>query len=264
MNKLEEIIAHKREEIHPILPLADKLRSSALMRNGFRSLEAALTRDPESLAVIAEVKAASPSAGTIREDFDPVAVARAYEEAGAGALSVLTDEKYFRGKLSYLSRIAAGAGIPVLRKDFIIHEAQIAEAVVAGADAILLIVAALEQDRLVRLLEEAHTLQLEVLVEVHDREELDRALATEARIIGINNRNLKTMEVDLATTEELAAEVPEEVVLVSESGLRTAEDAARAGAAGADGILVGESLMRADDVAARMKSLMTPRHPAVR
>ena len=131
VNKLEEIIAHKREEIRPILPLAEKLRSSALMRNEFRSLEAALTRDPESLAVIAEVKGASPSAGTIREDFDPLVVARGYEEAGASALSVLTDERYFRGKLSYLSRIAAVAGIPVLRKDFIVHEAQIAEAVVA-------------------------------------------------------------------------------------------------------------------------------------
>jgi indole-3-glycerol phosphate synthase len=264
VNKLEEIIAHKREEIRPILPLADKLRSSALLRNEFRSLEAALTRDPESLAVIAEVKGASPSAGIIREDFDPLHVARVYEEAGASALSVLTDEKYFRGQLSYLTRIAAVAGIPLLRKDFIVHAAQIAEAVVAGADAILLIVAALEQEDLLRLLDEAQTLQLEVLVEVHDRWELDRALETDARIIGINNRNLKTMEVDLATTEELAAEVPEDVVLVSESGLRTAEDASRAGAAGADAILVGESLMRADDVAAQLKTLMTSRYSSAR
>lgn len=259
MDKLAEIIAHKRTEVERLLPRADKLRAAASARNDYRSLARALTSDPSRLGLIAEVKRASPSAGTISADFDYLTVARTYDKAGASAISVLTDEKYFQGHLEYLTLIRQEVTVPVLRKDFIIHEAQIHEAVVAGADAILLIVAALDQPTLARLLGVAHACQLEVLVEVHDLAELDRALETEARIIGVNNRNLKTFAVDLATTEMLAEEVPEDIVLVSESGIKTPEDAARLAAAGVDALLVGETLMRSANILADLPALMCPR-----
>jgi indole-3-glycerol phosphate synthase len=257
-NKLEEIIAFKRGEIQSLLPLAEKLRYAAAERNEVRSFYEALQADDGALALIAEVKKASPSAGTIAEDFNPLVVAKQYEAAGASAISVLTDNKYFQGNLKYLTQIRREVAIPVLRKDFIVHEVQIHEAVVAGADAVLLIVAALEQDELVHLLEEAHTFQLDVLVEVHDRNELDRALDTDARIIGVNNRNLRTFDVDLHATEELSEEVPDDVVLVSESGIKTPGDARRVLGWGANAILVGESLMRADDVSALAQQLIYP------
>ncbi|MFV1995602.1 MAG: indole-3-glycerol phosphate synthase TrpC [Verrucomicrobiales bacterium] len=251
MNQLEEIIDHKRREVEQLLPRTENLRQAAAARNDFRSLYNALAPLPEgggSLGVIAEIKKASPSAGIIAEHFDPETIAAAYERAGASAISVLTDEKYFLGALSHLTVVRQKVSIPVLRKDFIVHEAQVFEAVVAGADAILLIVAALDQQELVRLLETAHTYQLDVLVEVHDLEELDRALDTDARIIGINNRDLATFEVDLETTRELSEEIDAETILVSESGIRSGEDAALVREWGADAILVGEALMRADDV----------------
>jgi indole-3-glycerol phosphate synthase len=202
MNKLDEIIAHKHTEVQRLLPRAEKLRAAAALRDDVRSFYDALRADPTRLSIIAEVKRASPSAGTIAADFDPLTIARGYEKAGASAISVLTDEKYFQGRLEYLTLIREQLDIPCLRKDFIIHEAQIFEAVVAGADAILLIVAALDQPTLEHLLEVAHTFQLDALVEVHDLPELERALATDARIIGVNNRNLKSFTVDLSTTTE--------------------------------------------------------------
>lgn len=265
-NKLDEILADKREEVERLLPLQDKLQFSAQSREDFRSFFTALgggIRDQgegegygtNPLAVIAEVKKASPSAGTIEPNFDPVAIARSYAEAGADALSVLTDEKYFQGHLSYLARIREEVDLPLLRKDFIIHEVQVYEAVVAGADAILLIVGALEQDELVHLLDVAHNYQLDVLVEVHDLEEMERALATEARIIGVNNRNLRTFEVDLGTTEALSEEAGPDHILVSESGIYTGEDTAKIQGWGADAILVGEALMRAGDRTAKMAEL---------
>ena len=168
---------------------------------------------------------------------------------------MLTDEKYFQGSLSYLSRIRQAVRVPVLRKDFIIHPAQIYEATVAGADAILLIVACLTQEELVSLLGVAYSCQLDVLVEVHDHEELERALDTEARIIGVNNRNLKTFEVDLQTSQDLSLEIPDDLIFVSESGIRTQADAQRVFDSGADAILVGEALMRSDDVAAQVAAL---------
>ncbi len=256
MDKLREIIEHKRVEIQRILPLAEKLRFAAAERNEYRSLEAALDVGPQRLGLIAEVKKASPSAGTIAENFDPVEQALAYVRAGASAISVLTDEKYFQGRLDYLVHIRQMVDIPLLRKDFIIDPVQIYEASVVGADAILLIVAALEQDELKRLLDVAHTCQLEVLMEVHNVEELDRALETDARIIGVNNRNLKTFEVDLHSTEKVSEEVPEDYVLVSESGIKTPEDARLVHGWGADAILVGEALMRSGDVAAAVRDLM--------
>tara|TARA_R110002096_G_scaffold16662_11_gene56863 strand:- start:829 stop:1656 length:828 start_codon:yes stop_codon:yes gene_type:complete len=265
-NKLDEIIADKQIEVEALLPRLEKLKFAAQGREDFRSFFIALgggLRDQDDgegfgtndLAVIAEVKKASPSAGVISTDFDPVLIAKAYEEAGANALSILTDEKYFQGHLSYLAKIRDAVDLPLLRKDFIIHEVQIYEAVVAGADAILLIVGALEQEELIHLLDVATVLQLDVLVEVHDLEEMDRALETDAKIIGVNNRNLRTFEVDLRATENLSEEVTGDRILVSESGIYTGEDTAKIHEWGADAILVGEALMRADDKTARMAEL---------
>ena len=258
MNQLDRILETKREEVRALRPRADKLKAAALLRDDFRSLERALTADEGRLGLIAEVKKASPSAGVIAPDFDPVRIARAYADAGASAISVLTDEVYFQGRLDYLTRIRQAVTVPVLRKDFIIDDSQIYEAVVAGADAILLIVAALEQNQLKHLLATAAGVQLEVLVEVHDLAELDRALATDARLIGINNRNLKSFKVDLATTEVLSEQVPEDLVVVSESGIRDGADAARLAATGAQALLVGETLMRCDDIHTTVAELMAP------
>lgn len=256
MNKLNEIIAQKRREIEKLRPRAELLRAAALERNDFRSFYNALNRGSEELAVIAEVKKASPSAGVIAENFDPVNIAKVYAQGGAAAISVLTDEVYFQGHLSYLSRVRREVDVPVLRKDFIVDEAQIYESSVAGADAILLIAAALTQEELVHLLGVAEACQLDVLLEVHDEEEMERALETDARIIGVNNRNLKTFTVDLHTTERLSEEVPEGILLVSESGIKTPEDARLVFGWGANAILAGESLMRSDDPARTIQEFM--------
>lgn len=255
-NRLQQILEVKKQEVARLLPRAAHLRAAALQRNDFRPFARAIDCGPESLGLIAEIKKASPTAGVIAADFDPVRIARAYEDAGAHALSVLTDKQFFQGDLAFLNRIRAEVSLPLLRKDFIIHEVQIAEACVAGADAILLIVAALEQDRLEALFLEAELLQLDVLVEVHNGEELERALEVGATLLGINNRNLTTFEVDLATTETLSEEVPESILLVSESGLKTRADTQRAFSAGCNAILVGESLMRAGDIAAQVAELL--------
>jgi len=247
MNKLDEIIAYKKKEIEPLIALTKKLRASALMRNEFGGFRSALDRGPDQLGVISEVKKASPSAGIIDPDFDPIRQAKRYIDGGASCMSILTDQKYFQGHLSYLNEISKISPIPLLRKDFTVHECQIYEASVSGADAILLIVAALGQEELRRLYEAARDVQLDVLVEVHDLPEMERALELGADLIGINNRNLKTFTTDLATTEQLAEEVPDDVLLVSESGLKNPQDAQRALNAGANAILIGETLMRHDD-----------------
>ncbi|MDE0569568.1 MAG: indole-3-glycerol phosphate synthase TrpC [Verrucomicrobiales bacterium] len=255
-DKLAEIISHKRQEIEPLIQRAEKLRYAALERNEFKSLASAINVGSDRLGLIAEVKKASPSAGIIAQDFDPVSQAKKYADAGASAISVLTDEKYFKGKLEYLNQIQQVVDVPVLRKDFIVHESQIYEASVAGADAILLIVAALSQEDLERLFDCANTYQLEVLMEVHDLPELERALKTDVKIIGVNNRNLKTFEVDLKNTELISEEVPEDILFVSESGIKTPQDASLVASWGADAVLVGETLMRADDVASTVKEIM--------
>jgi indole-3-glycerol phosphate synthase len=255
-NRLQEILETKRREIAKMVHRTELLRAGALERNDFRSFRDAIDRGPEALGLIAEVKKASPSAGVIAENFDPVQIAKTYESAGANAISVLTDEPFFQGSLAYMTRVRAAVRLPVLRKDFILHEAQIYEASCAGADAILLIVAALEQKELKRLLAIATDFQLDVLMEVHTLDEMDRALETDARIIGINNRNLATFQVDLKTTEELSEEVPDGIVLVSESGIKTAEDTRRVLESGCNAILVGETLMRAGDVHAAVEELM--------
>jgi indole-3-glycerol phosphate synthase len=258
MNRLQEIIEHKRKEIEPLLGQTGELRRQALAREDFRSFRDALDLGPDQLALIAEVKRASPSAGQIAGIFDPVEIASAYQAAGAHAVSVLTDRKYFQGDLSHLRAVRAAIGLPVLRKDFVVHEAQIYEAACAGADAVLLIVAALSQEELVRLYDIARGVQLDVLVEVHTMEELDRALATDAQIIGINNRNLATFQVDLQTTEVLSEEVPDGLILVSESGIKSSDDTRRLVDWGVNAILVGETLMRSTDVEGTVRDLLSP------
>jgi indole-3-glycerol phosphate synthase len=244
MSRLDEILRVKRDEIERLRPRRDELHRAALLRNDVRPFAFALQREEGKLALIAEVKKASPSAGVIVEAFDPVAIAKIYARAGVEAISILTDEQFFQGRLEYLQLIRDQVPQPLLRKDFVLDPLQIMEAAVAGADAILLIVAALEQEQLVSLLETAALYQLDALVEVHTLAELDRALETDARLIGINNRNLATFEVDLGVTEKLSEQVPDEIVLVSESGIRTAEDLARIKACGVDAVLIGEALMR--------------------
>ena len=246
-DKLAEIIATKRLEVEALMPRAAHLKAAAVQRNEFGGFRAALDRGPGRLGVIAEVKKASPSVGMIDPDFDPIRQAKRYLDGGASCLSILTDEMYFQGSLKYLTEISRFSGAPLLRKDFTIHEVQIHEASVSGADAILLIVAALDDATLRHLYDEAKSLMLDVLVEVHDMREMERALELGADLIGINNRNLKTFEVDLATTEELAEEVPDDVLLVSESGIKTPDDALRVLQAGANAVLIGEALMRAHD-----------------
>jgi indole-3-glycerol phosphate synthase len=244
VNRLEEILRGKRGEIKRLRPRCEQLEREARARTDFRDFRAALQLADEKLAVIAEVKKASPSAGVIASSFDPVEIARNYERGGANTISVLTDTTFFQGKLQDLADVRRAVSIPLLRKDFVLDEIQIAESASNGADAILLIVAALEQQQLVDLLRAAATYRLDALVEVHTREELNRALEAGAKIVGINNRNLATFEVDLAVTEELFRQVPDDVVLVSESGIKTAQDVARVKACGVDAVLVGEALMR--------------------
>lgn len=206
-------------------------------------------------AVIAEVKKASPSKGVIRADFNPVAIATAYQQAGASAISVLTDEQFFQGSLDYLKAVKKAVSLPVIRKDFIIDESQIFEARAAGADAILLIVAALERDDLVRLMECAQGLGMDCLIEVHDEAEMETALGIGAGLIGINNRNLNTFEVSLDTTARLMP-MADGRKLVSESGIFTREDIAMLGGMGVDAVLIGEALMRQTDVGAKLRELI--------
>jgi indole-3-glycerol phosphate synthase len=252
---LDTIVEQKKREV-AALPRRTvsvaTLKKALTKRGDHRGFNYAL-RHPRrgSVALIAEVKKASPSAGVIRADFDPVAIAKQYEAAGASCLSVLTDEQFFQGKLGYLKQIRAAVKLPLLRKDFIIDARQILEAVEWGADAILLIVAILSDAQLKRFHELATEAGLAALVEVHDEEELERALAIDARLIGVNNRNLKNFKVDLATTETLAAKVfanrcEDDAVLVAESGIHTRADVDRLARIGASAILVGESLMRGD------------------
>ena len=255
MNILDTIVKQKKREVASLRDEVidvQELKDALTKRGDHRGFNYAL-RHPRhgAVALIAEVKKASPSAGVIRAEFDPVQIAREYEAAGASALSVLTDESFFQGSLDYLKQIRAAVDLPLLRKDFIIDERQILESIEWGADAILLIVAILSDSALKRFHDLATEAGLAVLVEVHDAEELGRALEIDSRLIGINNRDLKTFEVDLATTEILAAKAfsktdRDNLVVVAESGIHTRADVVRVGQAGARAILVGESLMRGD------------------
>ena len=253
---LSEIAAYKREFV------ADRKRERSLadVRSQARDTQTptdfmgALTAD--GIALIAEVKKASPSKGVIRADFDPEWIADAYAANGARCLSVLTDEAYFQGCDAYLQMAKVVAGLPVLRKDFTIDEYQLYEARVIGADAVLLIVALMDSSQLDDYLGLAEELELDALVEVHDGAELARAKAAGARLIGVNNRDLRTFETTLETTFALVEQMPEGAVVVSESGIGNRGDVERLEAAGVDAILVGESLMREADIGAKVRELL--------
>jgi len=265
MNILDTIVAHKRRQAArlPARPItASGLKDALEKRGGRRDFLAALqSPGPGAMALIAEVKKASPSAGVICPDFDPVRLAREYEAAGANCVSVLTDERFFQGSLEDLRRIRAGVKLPLLRKDFIIDARQILEAIEAGADAILLIARILTAAELKELHGLACAAGLAALVEVHDEAEMDQALALGANLIGVNNRNLDTFTVDLALTGRLAARIPaagrEGRVLVAESGIHERADVEGLRRAGAGAILVGESLMRNPaGIAAKISELL--------
>ena len=244
---LAEIVATKREEVAVLRPRLSEYRAEALDRAAARGLAAALRR-PEEVRLLAEVKRRSPSAGPIRPDADPVEVAGWYRDGGAAALSVLTDERYFGGDVAALRAVSSLVDLPVLRKDFVIEPVQVWEARAAGADAVLLIARILDGGLLGDLHGEAAAAGLDVLVEVHDADELARALEIGAGLIGVNNRDLRTFRTDLSLTLELVPLVPPAVTLVAESGIRTSSDVEALGGAGVDAVLVGESLMRQPDV----------------
>jgi indole-3-glycerol phosphate synthase len=253
---LDRIVARKREVI---AASGARLPEGELERRlpdapPVRDFRAALEK-PGGVQVLAEVKKASPSAGVLRADFDPVEIAFTYEAHGAAAISVLTDEPFFQGCLAYLSAVRKAVAPPVLRKDFILDRYQLLEARSAGADAVLLIAEVLEGEALGRLLREAEALGMQALVELYDAENLPRVLDAGARIVGINNRDLRTFVTRLEHTLELAPRLPAGCCLVSESGIRTRQDVLRLGEAGVRAVLVGETLMRAADVGAKLDEL---------
>lgn len=254
---LEQIVRHKREEIAAAKAARPEaaLRAKAADAQPIRDFVAALIR-PDRIGLIAEVKRASPSAGAIRADFDPVAIARGYEAGGAHCVSVLTDERFFGGRLDYLARIRDSVAMPVLRKDFVLDEYQVIEARAAGADAVLLIAECLPGDELTRLHDAVNRLGMTALVELYDPVHLDRVLACRPRLVGINNRDLNSFEVDLQHSMRMRGEVGRDIPLVAESGIATRADVRLLEAAGVDAMLVGESLMRQGDPAAAVRGLL--------
>jgi indole-3-glycerol phosphate synthase len=257
---LESIAAYKRTDVAALKRAEgqDTVEASAKAASPPRGFVAALERAaaPGRLALIAEIKKASPSKGLIRADFDPPALARSYEAGGAACLSVLTDGPSFQGEDAYLTAAREATALPALRKEFLVDPWQVAQSRALGADAILVILAISDDPLAIELMAEAARLGMDVLVEAHDEAEVDRAVALGAKLIGVNNRDLRTFVTDLAVTERLAARIPTDRLLVTESGIAAPPDVARMAAAGARAMLVGESLMRRDDVEAATRALL--------
>jgi indole-3-glycerol phosphate synthase len=258
MSILEHILAVKRDEVaraKAVRPLAE-VEAEARAAGPTRPFAEALRRPPGApVRVLAEIKRASPSAGAIRKDADPAAIAAEYADGGAAALSVLTDRQFFDGDLAFLARVRERVALPLLRKDFLVDGYQVAEARAAGADAILLIVAALVEPELHELLVTAASYGLDALVEVHDAREADIAIAAGATLIGVNHRDLRTFSIDMTLTAQIAPRMPPGTILVGESGIRTAADVRALGVAGAHAVLVGEHLMRAASPGAALREL---------
>lgn len=257
---LDKICADKRDHVASLKKSCspadmEKRAAQGPAPRGFIERLRKMSTEP-GYGLIAELKKASPSKGLIRDDFAPASLARDYESGGAACLSVLTDIPYFQGKNDYLTAARMATALPVLRKDFMLDPYQVYEARSIGADCILLIMAALEDSQAAELEALALELGMDVLIEVHNADELDRALKLKSPLIGVNNRNLKTLDVDLATTEELAKEIPGDRMIVGESGLSSPEDLARCAAVGVRCFLIGESLMRQDDVRAATRAIL--------
>lgn len=255
---LDKIIGHKKNEVRAAkakFPLADVKKAVAKLRSR-RPVLCDRLKKGRAISIIAEIKRKSPSKGMIKKNFDPIRIARAYERAGASALSVLTDGKFFGGSPQILQAIRASSDLPILRKDFIIDEYQIWESRLLGADCVLLIAAVLSDSQIKRFLDLSRQLGLDALVEVHTDTDADKALRAKARFVGINNRDLRTFRVDLATTERLAGLFSKKVCLVSESGIQSRKDLIYLKACGAKAALVGESLMKHPSPGAALKMLL--------
>jgi len=258
MSVLSEILAAKKTEVYCSSRRVsrEELQRRIADMPPARDFASKLNKNGGEPSLIAEVKKASPSKGVIREDFDPLEIARIYADNGATCISVLTDAPYFQGSLGHLAAIREITDLPLLRKDFIIDDYQLMEARAAGADAVLLIAAALTPDQMDWMLDASAALGMAALIEIHDAEELDQVLATDAQLLGINNRDLHTFRTTLQTTVDLVPRIPEGKVIISESGINTRSDVLKLADVGVDAVLVGESLVRERDIAAKLRELL--------
>lgn len=252
-----KIVEEKKKEVEIAkerLPL-DRIQRELTVLPSSRGFRQAVSKEHE-ISLIAEIKKASPSSGLLRRDFEPVKIAQVFRAYGARALSILTDEKFFQGKLSYIDKVKKEVYLPILRKDFIIDKYQIYESKLCGADAVLLIADLLSRSELFQFLEICKNLAMDAVVEIHNEEDLNKSLSVDSQIIGINNRNLHTLKVDLETTSNLIRSIPEDKTIISESGIKTYEDVMYLKSLGVDAVLIGETFMRSDDIGSKVRELM--------